>query len=251
MTGTTLTYPLRAAWRRSPVLRGTFGVCSIAVLTIVVLSLASWDLFSFLLGCAIFFTALCMARPLSGTAFVGAREAILLAVLVIWIFLMVSETIFSHFQTTAAAASGHVDPSAYYQAASWILSFFTLAFITYFRPAYLLRLFTGPVKWASIFAIVVVLTCPISPKPLYSAALSFKLCVIVLTLCAIGEAIEDETGIFRLFAGLFLGTLIIVLAQFIGPFLGPGPAFRNGRLGAMIGLSGTCGMLLLLCLLFL
>jgi O-antigen ligase len=214
---------------------------------IVVVGGATWDLIQFLLGCAIFFTALCLARPLSGGAFAGEREASLVTALVIWVFLMVSEAIFSHHQTTASAAQGHVDSSAVFQAVSWILSFFALALISFSRPAYLRRLFAGPLKWASIFAIVAVLSCPLSLKPLYSAALAFKLCVIVLTLCAIGEAIENETGIFRLFAGLFLGTLVVLAMETIPAILDI--ENFNGRL-PMIGLSGTSGVLLLLCVLF-
>jgi O-antigen ligase len=250
MSSTSLTYPLRAAWRQSRILRGIvgiFGICAIAVSTIVLLGLASWDLFSFLLGCAIFFTALCLARPLSKRAIAGEREAFLWSALVLWVFLMVSEAIFTHVQSTASAAKGHVDPGAIYQALSWILSAAVLVFITCFRPAYLRRLFVGPLKWASIFAIVVVISCPLSPKPSYSLALAFKLCLIVLTLHAIGEAIDDETAIFRLFAGTFLGTLIIVSKAFIAQLLEPDP-FRSGRL-PNVGLSGTCGVLLLLCLL--
>jgi O-antigen ligase len=86
---------------------------------------------------------------------------------------------------------------------------------------------------------------------MYSTALAFKLCVIVLVLSAIGEAIEDKAGISKLFAALFLGILITVSMQFVAPFLRGGPIFENGRLGAMIGLSGTCGILLLLSILFL
>jgi O-antigen ligase len=252
MSSSTLTYPFRAAWRRSRILRvivGLFGICSIALLTIVVLGAASVDLFQFLLGCSIFFTALCLARPLSGRAIAGEREALLFGALVIWVFLMISEVMFSHFQRTASAAKGHVDPSAIYQALSWILSFFALALITCYRPAYLKRLFAGPLKWASIFAIVAVISCPLSPKPTYSAALAFKLCVITLTLCAIGETIEDEAGILRLFAGLFLGMLIIVTKAFVTPLLDLDSAFLNGRF-PMVGLSGAAGVLLLLCLLF-
>jgi O-antigen ligase len=249
MTSTTLTYPLRAGWRLTGVLRGICGVCGIALFTIVVLGLASPELLTFLLGCAIFLTALCLARPLSGAVSAGERAAFLSAALMIWMFLMVSETIFSHSQTTAAAAKGRVDPNAFFQALSWILSFVALAFISCFRPAYLRRLFAGPLKWASIFAIVAVISCPLSSKPAYSAALAFKLCVIVLTLCAIGEAMEDETGLLRLFAGLFVGMLIVVTGEFISPFLRPG--FSYTERFPMIGLSGTCGILLLLCLLFL
>jgi O-antigen ligase len=247
MTSANLTYPLQVLWRRTLVLRSILGVLMLAVFTIVVLSLASWDFFSFLLGGSIFFAALFLARPLSGRAFAGEREAFLLSALVIWVFLMVSEAIFTHVQSTASAAKGHVDPGAIYQALSWILSAAVLIFVTCFRPAYLRRLFVGPLKWASIFAIVVVISCPLSPKPAYSLALAFKLWVIILTLHAIGEAIDDEKGIFRLFTGLFLGTLIIVSKAFIAQLLEPDP-FKSGRL-PNVGLSGTCGVLLLLCLL--
>ena len=215
--------------------------------TIVVVGGASWDLFQFLLGCAIFFTALCLVRPLSGRALTGEREAFLLTALVIWVFLMVSEDIFSHLQTAASAAQGHVDPSAIFQAVSWIFCFFALVLISCSRPAYLRRLFAGPLKWASIFAIVAVLSCPLSLKPMYSAALAFKLCVIVLTLCAIGEVIENETGILRLFAAMLLGMLVIVTKEFLVPTLTTGSLVA--RL-PMIGTSGACGVLLLLCLLF-
>ena len=251
MNDTTLTYPVRPARRLAEVLRGILGVCFIAMVAIVVLGGASLDLFQFLLWCAIFFTGLVLARPLSGRALARERESFLCSALVIWTFLMISEAVFVHNQSTARAEKGNVNASAIYQAVSWILSFGALTFVSCFRPAYLRRLFVGPLKWASIFAIVVVISCPLSTKPLYSTALGFKLCVIVLVLCAMAEAIEDEAGLFKLFAALFLGILITVSMQSVAPFLKPGPAFENGRLGAMIGLSGTCGVLLLLSLFFL
>jgi len=252
MTSSTLTYPLRA-WRQYSFLRGIAGLCSIAMFTFGVLIVlgASWPLFFFFLSCAIFVTSLVMARPLSGTAITGGKTSFLSATLVIWIFLMVSEAIFTHNQTAGSAVSGHFDIAAYYQALSWILSFCALALITCSRPAYLRRLFSGPLKWASIFAVVAVISCPISPQPVYSLALSFKLCLIVLTLCAMGEAIADEAGILKLFAALFVGTLITILAEVVAPFVGPGPVFQDGRFGNMIGLSGTCGLLLILSVLFL
>jgi O-antigen ligase len=186
--------------------------------------------------------------PLSGKAVAGERDAFLSALLVVWAFFMVSEAIFTHPQSTASAAKGHVDPGAMYQALSWLLDSAVFAFITCFRPAYLRSLFTGPLKWASFFGIVAVISCPLSPKPVYSLALAFKLCVIILVFHAIGEAIYSQAGIFKLFFAIFLGTLIIVTKAFITELLQPDP-FRSGRL-PNVGLSGTCGVLLLLCLLF-
>jgi O-antigen ligase len=251
MISTTLSSTAGAARKLGRVLRSVLVFSFLVLFTIVFLGGASLDLFQFLLWCAIFFACLFLARPLSGRALVGARESTLSSALVIWTFLMISEAIFVHNRTTATAEKGNVDPSALYQAVSWILSLCALTLISCFRPAYLRRLFVGPLKWPSLFAIVVVISCPLSTKIMYSAALAFKLCVIVLVLSAMGEAIEDETGVLKLFAALFLGILITVSMQSIGPFLQPGPAFVNGRLGAMIGLSGTCGVLLLLSLLFL
>lgn len=251
MSSTLLTYPLR-------ILRGgrrgfltAVAVLFVALFTIIALLLSTWDLFQFLLGCAVFFTALCFIRPLSGRSYLGSREAFLVAALVIWVFLMISQVIFTHPQTTASAAAGHVDPSAMYQFLSWVLSFSVLALITYARPAYLRRLFVGPLKWPTIFAIVAVLSSVLSPKPAYSLALACKLCVIVLTLCALGEAIEDETGISGLFLALFCGMLLVVTKAFIMPFIqfDLEPWGAGGRL-PMVGLSGTAGGLLLLCLLF-
>jgi len=247
MASSTLAYRFRTAGRA---LLGIGGVVAIALFTIVALAFSSADFLQFLSWCAIFFIALWLARPLSGRAFAGDIVSFLSANLVIWIFLMISGAVFIHNQTTASAAKGNVDQSAIYQALSWVLSLSALGIISIFRPAYLRLLFTGPLKWASIFAIVAVLSSFISPKPMYSLTLAFKLCLIVVTLCAIGEGIDDEDGVYRFYVALFVAMLIVVLTEFIRPMLGPDP-FAGGRLGAMIGLSGTCGVLLLLSVLFL
>ncbi len=151
MTSTGLTYPVRTAQRLGRAFRSVVGFCLVVMLSIVILGGASLDLFQFLLWCSIFFIGFFLARPLSGRALVGERESVLSSVLVIWTFLMISEAIFVHNRTTASAEKGNVDPSAMYQAVSWILSFCALTFISCFRPAYLRRLFVGPLKWPSIF----------------------------------------------------------------------------------------------------
>src|SRR5215470_1051133 len=248
MSSSTLAYPLRTA---GSMLVRIGGVCAIALFTIVALSFSSPDFLQFLFWCAVFFGALWLVRPFSQRALVGDRASFLSANLVIWIFLMISGAVFIHNQSTASAAKGNVDQSAFYQAISWILSLCSLAFVTIFRPAYLRRLFAGPLKWACIFAIAAVISCPLSPKPLYSLTLAFKLCLIVLTLCAIGEGIDHESGISRFFVALFVAMLIVVLVEFLRPLLASSNPFAGDRLGGMIGLSGTSGVLLLLSVLFL
>jgi O-antigen ligase len=253
MSSSSLTFP--SVGRKLLLVVGvTLGACCLAIFTFVGLMLGGItdDFIQFLFVCSIYAVVLMFARPLSGRVIGQRRESILLGTLVIWVFLMVSEAVFVHNQSTGSAASGNVSSTARYQAISWILSFVVLGLMTCSRPAYLRRLFTGPLKWASIFAVGAVLSCAVSPNKAYSAALAFKLCLIVLTMFAIGEALEDEAGVHKLFIALFWGTLIVVGFDVLNPLIGPEPAFADdGRFGNMIGLSGACGMLLLLSLLML
>jgi O-antigen ligase len=163
---------------------------------------------------------------------------------------MSSEAIFAHSGSTDSATSGKFAAGAYYEAGSWILSLAALAIISCSRPEYLKRLLTGPLKWASIFVVIAVLSCPLSPGPAYSVAQAFKLGIVVLALFAINGAMNGEATILTLLTALFTGTLLVTLAGFVAPFVGPGQIFNGTRFGAVIGLSGTAGILLLLSLLF-
>jgi len=229
-------------------------VCAIALFTVVTLVVAagfiSFDFLWFLFACTVFVTALCVASPLAGSTLISSRRSFLTLTLVIWIFLMISEGIFVHPSDTSSAVGGKFGASAYFEAASWILSFAALAFITWFRPTYLRRAFTGPLKWASIFAIVAVLSCPISPVLTYSCAMAFKLCLIVVALIAIDGTMEGLLGIETLFSALLIGTLVLTFAGFVTPFLRTQSVFNGDHFGAVIGLSGNAGLLLLLSTLY-
>ncbi len=212
--------------------------------------LVSWDFLSFLVACTMFVSALVMARPFFGAAAIADKKAFLSSTLMIWIFLMASEGIFVHAGSTSSAASGNFAAGAYFEAGSWILCFAALAIISCSRPGYLKGLFAGPLKWTSIFAVIAVLSCPLSPGPAYSLAQAFKLCVVVLTLFAVNGVADGMKSIAAVFGALFTGTLLLSIAGFLAPFLGPGQIFNGTRFGAVIGLSGTAGILLILSLLF-
>lgn len=248
------TYSGRSPATLSAIYRPILLVCAVALFTIVTLSvtagLISWDFLWFLFASALFMTCLCVARPLSGTARVASEQSFLTSTLVIWVFLMISEGIFVHASDTNRAVGGNFGASAFFEAASWILSFAALAFVTCFRPEYLRRVLTGPPRWATLFAIIAVASCPFSPVLVYSLAMAFKLCIIVAALLAISRSIDGITGIEKLFSALFAGTLILTLAGFVTPFLGSAPVFAGDRFGAVIGLSGNAGLLLLLSVLY-
>jgi exopolysaccharide production protein ExoQ len=256
MMSTVLNYPLRnspaiSRFFSNVVILSLTAAFSILALGVVAAGVLSWDTIPFIVICTVFMVFLCLARPYSATAFVASRESFLAATLVIWTFLMVSEGIFVHVGATASAVGGHFDATAYYEATSWGLCFLALGFLTCFRPLYLWSLFRGQLKWVALFAVIAVLSCPLSPNFFYSLTMAFKLSVVVLTLLAMAESIDDEAGIAKLFTALLVGALILAVAGTITPFLGPGHAFKGARFGAVIGLSGTAGFLLLLSVLYL
>jgi O-antigen ligase len=80
--------------------------------------------------------------------------------------------------------------------------------------------------------------------------MAFKLCLIVLALLAIDEVMDGMAGVGTLFSALLVGTMILCLAGFMTPFLGSGHVFNGDRFGAVIGLSGNAGILLLLSTLY-
>jgi len=229
-------------------LTAVFGVAIITLMGFMLLgaTLVSWSGFIFGIASALFMLLLCMAPALGGVATLSNKNAFFSANLVIWAFLMSSEGIFFHFVTTQSTEAGHFDPSSVLEALSWIVCFLALALVTAFRPGYLRNLFRGRLKWASIFGVIAVLSCPLSPNIPYSLALAFKLCVVVVTLFAVQDGMDDMSAVKRLSSAMLAGTLTIVTLGLIVPFTGNGPVFGStGRFGVMIGLSGTAGLLLL------
>jgi O-antigen ligase len=249
MTSSTLNYPLRVLAGHGGTLRRVLLVCLIGLTASLALAFApegviSWELLIFLFASTIFVMLLGWERARSyAKSFLGSA-------LIIWLFLMVTEGIFVHLVTTNSAAGGRFDSGVYEEFAAWVLSFLALTFISLSRPAYIRQLFAGPFKWAPIFGAIALLSSPLSPVPSYSLALAFKLCVIILALCAILQTIENDQDVLSFFSALMVGTLIVTIARLILPFVEPGSAFEDGRLNMVAGLSGTAGILLILGLMF-
>src|SRR5215469_10823213 len=138
MSSSSVTFPLRTLTRLGVVriifgiVRIIFGLFFLTIATVVAFMLGgvSESFLQFLVVCSIFFVLLLFARPLSGRALAGKRDSVLSSTLVIWVFLMVSEAVFVHNQSTDSAASGNVGAGALYQALSWILSLIVLGLIT-------------------------------------------------------------------------------------------------------------------------
>jgi O-antigen ligase len=161
---------------------------------------------------------------------------------------MLSEGIFVHYGTTAGAASGQFGAGVYQQVAAWALSLVALLLITPRYPRFVSGFFSGQFKWISFFALLALLSVPISVSPKYSFAWSLKLILVVLLLRAVESCLDDHNDVIKVFQILLLGILGLAISRFAALFLESGPAFRGGRLEMIAGSSGYGGLLLALVL---
>jgi O-antigen ligase len=87
-----------------------------------------------------------------------------------------------------------------------------------------------------------------APRPMYSLAWAFKLCLIIFLLQVCSSSLRDINDIRTLFRATFWAFMLLVVAQIAQAFMGSTPAFMEG--GRLVGtaLSEEGGMLLLLSL---
>src|SRR5271163_118532 len=233
--------------------RNAIVVAIIALGTLLVALLLPDRLFSedslfFLVVAASLSVAICGALAISQARSRNTNGPFFLPTLVIWIFVMISDVIFVHQGTTAGAIAGAFGAGVYQEVGSWILAMAILLFITCRNPRYLFEMLSGQFKWVTLFALLVLASTPISVSPLHSLAWTFKLVLVVLLAGAVASCLESLEDIISLFQVLLVGTLAVTFIRFVTPFMGPGPAFKSGRLEEVANLSGSAGLLVMLVL---
>jgi O-antigen ligase len=162
--------------------------------------------------------------------------------LVIWAFLLCSENFFIRWGTNEDAFSGALSLSAYAEAATWVLVMLVLLIPAFTMAGGIGNLFSGQYKWMTMFAGVSAVTAAFSPKPAFSLAWAFKLCLVVLALRVISTHLQslDDTKAFlraNLIAFVFLAFEPMVLA-----FSDPANTFDDGRLGGDISTTHIAAM---------
>jgi O-antigen ligase len=152
--------------------------------------------------------------------------------LAIWWFLLVSDELFFRAGALESGFEGHFDPLAYAEAISWVFAFLVLMLISTGAPAYLSRIFSGPYKWLSLFALVCLLSSAYSPRPIYSFVWAFKLWLVVLLLYLCATCMRDLDDIRAFFQVTFWALLLLTVSPAIRTLAEPSATYWQGRLYA-------------------
>lgn len=153
--------------------------------------------------------------------------------LAIWWFLLVSDELFFRAGALESGFEGHFDPLAYAEAISWVFAFLVLMLISTGAPGYLSRIFSGPSKWLSLFALVCLLSSAYSPRPFYSFVWAVKLWLVVLLLQMCAACMRDLNDIRVFFQVTFWALLLLTVSPAIRAFADPSTAaLWQGRLYA-------------------
>lgn len=172
--------------------------------------------------------------------------------LAIWWFLLVSDELFFRAGGIESGFEGHFDPLAYAEAISWVFAFLVLMLISTGAPGYLSRIFSGPSKWLSLFALVCLLSSAYSPRPIYSFVWAVKLWLVVLLLQMCAACMHDLNDVRAFFHVTFWALLVLTVSPAIRAFADPSATFWQGRLNAPgshpVTLSETSAALLLVSL---
>lgn len=180
-----------------------------------------------------------------------AKKTIFRMALVIWWFMLISEDLFYRITKAGQVLAGSFTGAAYEEAATWIIAFVALLFVTFFRPQSLSRMFSGSYKWVSSFALLALASVPLSPGPVYSIAWAAKLTIAVLLL---GTCLATENGLEDIVSFLwatFWGFVLLSIIPMVQAINSPTAGFTEaGRLSMVStnGVSAVAGTLVLLAL---
>jgi O-antigen ligase len=200
------------------------------------------------LGCLSLYMVLAFSKARAD----DSRRSTFKVGLAIWWFLLVSDELFFRAGALESGFEGHFDLLAYAEAISWVFSFLVLMLISTGAPKYLSRIFSGPYKWLSLFALVSLLSSAYSPRPIYSFVWAVKLCLVVLLLHMCAACMRDLNDIRAFFQVTFCALLLLTVSPAIRAFADPSTGLRQGRLYAPgshpVTLSETSAALLLVSL---
>jgi O-antigen ligase len=179
------------------------------------------------------------------------KKTIFTMALVIWWFLLISEDLFYRTAKGGQILAGRFTGAAYDEAATWMIVTIALLFVTFFMPQSLSRMFSGSYKWVSCFALLALVSVPLSPGPVYSFAWASKLAIAVLLLgtCLAGE--NGSEDIVSFLWATFWGFVLLSTIPMLRAITSPTAGFTAGGRLSMVstnGVSAVAGTLVLLAL---
>ena len=230
----------------------------VAVATAIVLGISpAWlisdESLKTLIALALLIGPLCVVLAVAKSHALPAKDIAFRLGLVIWWYLLISDALFDRISDVQGTYAGAYSVEAYGQGITWVAVLIALLLISFTAPGYLRELFSGPYKWASLFALSCLAAAAYSPSPAYSLGWWFKLAVILLTLrlCVSGMNTIDHIRNF-LWASL-LGLICAVLLPLSRAFSDPLTLFEGvgGRLNAdpvVISVTSSCILIVALTL---
>lgn len=172
----------------------------------------------------------------------------------VWGLLLASEEIFSYINDATSTYESQFAFASYAQAAIWMLAATALLIFLLGNPGSLRGLFSGPYKWASLFALVALLSVAYAPQVAFSLAWAFKLCLVVIVLQAISKQLLDLDDISAFLVATIVAYVFLVGAPSIRSLF-PDPTgtygqneFETRMREGPTGLSAAAGTFALLAL---
>jgi O-antigen ligase len=172
------------------------------------------------------------------------------SVLVIWMFLLVSEELFSRSSgDLGSVLRERFSVAAYGEFGLWIVSFLVLLLISLRSPRYLRHAFSAQYRWVSVLSVFCMVSTVQSPQPLYCMAWAFKLCLVVWLLAICHTLMRDSCDLIVFIKATFWACLFYLVVEVYLGFANPASAFEGGRFGqSSNSLSVIAGAVLILSL---
>lgn len=212
-------------------------------MTVVPATLLTWETVPFALAGNAMFLLLAVYAGRSAT---GVRQEKRLA-FVVWFLLISSEEFFVRRNEIEDTFSGNMATGAFAEAGVWVLLFLVIVVFTARNHEYLRSLFAGPYKWLALFGLLCVASCVYSPKPAFSLAWGFKLCIVILVLQACASHIQNEEDLAGFLKATVCGIAFLAIVPPVRALFLDVPVFQDGRLGNSMsptGMSEVAGALL-------
>jgi O-antigen ligase len=252
--GTTISGNVAASITRSarlPIRIGLFVVILAAAGALILFTMPAWLIsWETLLPELVIFSLIISLYLAVTVASDGPAQIAFRCLLVIWIFLLLSEEVFTRSSgDLQTVLRGEFSIAAYGELGLWVLAFFVLLIVYIRSPGYFRQMFSGRIRWILILCGLCIASTVQSPGPLYSGVWALRLCVVALLLAMSSALIRDTRGLVAFCKATLWALVFYLLAEICRGIINPSTAFEGGRFGQSTNsLSVIAGSALILVL---
>jgi exopolysaccharide production protein ExoQ len=211
--------------------------------------LFSEDIVPVVVVAALFALLLVIVLGLAITRHQPAKVTVYRLTLLMWWVILVCEAVFDRMGDSTQAYQSNFSVEAYGEGVVWVLAFLTLGILSIQQPDYIRRVFSGPYKWVTFFAVVCAGSVAYSTGKSYSGAWAFKLVLVVLLLQLGASMLTSLADVVTFLKVTLWGFFVLAIVPTVQALSDTSTAFEGvgGRLNASPdALTNTAGLLLLL-----